>query len=201
MLGLITLLLAATQSSSSPSASEALKRVAARVPVVRVEAQAPAQLAGRYTGQTIELKALVGPFLGGEDLYLFPDGSYLYVLWGDVMPPTVYDKGRWAAKDGLVEFISDPEITWDPKLDRRHLLLRRASRQREIMLVAFPADVDYFETNAADNPELMLLIVGMTRTEVFSDTTFPGTKRRLMREAWNPKWFRKMPTPLTVANR
>jgi hypothetical protein len=54
-----------------------------------------------------------------------------------------------------------------------------------------PADIDYFEKNAADDPELMLLIVGMSRVETLSEKTSSGLKARLMRDAWDPKHFRK----------
>ena len=37
-----------------------------------------------------------------------------------------------------------------------------------------PADIDYFEKNAADDPELMLLIVGMSRVETLSEKTSSG---------------------------
>jgi hypothetical protein len=156
-----------------------------------VQADNPVNLAGRYTGETSELQSRVGPFLSGEDLYLFPDGSYVYLKWADVMPRTVYDKGKWTGRAGVVELISDPEITWDPSIDRRHLLVRRAVRKQEIMLLALPADIDYFEKNASDDPELMLLIVGMARTEVLTEKTSAAVKARLMREAWNPNFFRK----------
>jgi hypothetical protein len=191
MRGLVALLLLAAAQVPPSSPADLFKRLAARLPLTMVQADKPVNLAGRYTGQTSELQSHVGPFLSGEDLYLFPDGSYVYLQWADIMPKTVYDKGKWAARAGVVELVSDPEITWDPGIDRRHLLVRRTLREREIMLLALPADIDYFEKNAADDPELMLLIVGMARTEVLTEKTSAAVKARLMRETWNPNFFRK----------
>lgn len=186
----VVLLLAAGQGSST-SAADALKRLTARLPVALVHAPRPADLAGRYTGQTGELRGRVGPFLSGEDLYLFPDGTYIYCEWSDIMPTTIHDKGQWTTKDGIVEFVSDAGITWDPELDRRHVVLRRASRETEVMIVAVPSDVEYFEKNAGEDAELMLLIVGMARTEMLPEETFSAVKTQLLREAWDPTFFRK----------
>jgi hypothetical protein len=184
------MLLAAAQVSST-SAADTLKRLTARLPVALVHVPRPADLSGRYTGQTRELRARVGPFLSGEDLYLFPDGTYIYCEWSDIMPKTVHDKGNWIAKDGIVEFVSDEDMTWDPELDRRHVVLRRASHEKEIMIIAVPSGIEYFDKNAGDDAELMLLIVGMARTEMLPEKTSSTVKTRLMREAWDPKFFRK----------
>jgi len=167
------------------------ERLAARLPLELVRPAASSDVAGHYTGQTSELEARVGPFMGGEDLYLFPDGSYVYCEWTDVMPRTVFDKGKWSVDGSLVELVSDREIRWNPEVDRQHIVVRRKARKDEILLVATPRDVEYFEQKAADDPELMLLIVGMVRTEILADKTAPGVKARLMKQAWNPTLFRK----------
>jgi hypothetical protein len=31
----------------------------------------------------------------GVDFYLFPDRSYIYVEWADILPPTIFEKGNW----------------------------------------------------------------------------------------------------------
>jgi hypothetical protein len=73
------------QQVSPVAGPDLFKRVASRLPVEVVRADSGAGLAGHYTGQTSELQSRVGPFLSGEDLYLFPDGSYVYCQWADVM--------------------------------------------------------------------------------------------------------------------
>jgi hypothetical protein len=191
MRAILVILLLATAQMSPPLASDAFKRLAVRLPLDLVGAAAPTDLAGRYTGQTAELRARVGPFLTGEDLYLFSDGSYVYCEWGDIMPKTVHDKGQWSATGGLLELRSDADIRWAPGIGRRHVMVRRPQHNDEIMLVGLPEDVEYFEQKAADDPELMLLIVGMARTDVFSNGTSGAVKSRLMKEAWNPAIFRK----------
>lgn len=175
--------------------TDALRRLEAKLPVRLVQPSALADLAGRYTGQSPELEKRVGPFLTGEDLYLFPDGSYLYCEWGDVMPTTVYDKGRWSAAGGVLELVSDKDIRWDPEVDRRHVIVRREARGNEVMLVGLPGDLDYFEQKTGDDPELTLLIVGMLRTDGLDKKTAPAVKAKLMKEAWQPTFFRKRLPP------
>jgi len=115
-------ILAAGQTSPSV-ATEAFDRLAAKVPLELVWPAAASDLAGHYTGQTSELEARVGPFLGGEDRYLFPDGSYVYCEWTDLMPGSVFDKGKWSVVGNLLKLVSDTDVRWDPDshLDRLHL--------------------------------------------------------------------------------
>lgn len=148
------------------------------------------ELAGHYTGQTPELRSRVGPFLSGEDLYLFPDGSYLYCQSADLMAETIYDKGRWLASEGALSLTSDSDVRWQPQVERHHLLVRRAGRKTEVMVVGVPRGFKYFEERAARDPELMLLIVGMARVEVFGGNRWNSVKAHLMKEAWNPDFFR-----------
>jgi hypothetical protein len=53
-------------------------------------------LMGRYTRECDELAdAIGGGFLSGSNLYLLPEGQYLYTEWADVEPETIYEKGTW----------------------------------------------------------------------------------------------------------
>ena len=121
--------------------------------------------------------------------------DYLYCEWGDVMAKTIFDKGRWGVAGGVLELKSDGDIQWDPGIDRRHIMIRRPQRKDEIILVGLSEDVDDFEQKAADDPELKLLIVGMARTDVLARKTSAAVKARLMKEAWNPSFFRKRLPP------
>jgi hypothetical protein len=53
----------------------------------------------------------------GEELYLFPDKSYLYLEWTDVFPISVCDRGTWRYQDGLVLLHTDETVCcrgpWD----------------------------------------------------------------------------------------
>lgn len=191
MRAIVPILILAAQQVAPAAGPDLFKRMASRLPLEVVRADSGSELAGHYTGQTSELQSRVGPFLSGEDLYLFPDGSYLYCQWADVMPRTIYDKGRWLASDGVLSLVSDSDVRWEPEVERQHLLVRRERRKNEILLIGVPRSLKHFEEQAAEDPELILLIAGKARVEVFGANRWPSVKARLMKEAWNPSYFRK----------
>jgi hypothetical protein len=69
--------------------------------------------------------------------------------------------------------------------------VRRERRKNEILLIGVPRTLKRFEEQAAEDPELILLIAGKARVEVFGGNQWHSVKARLMKEAWNPKFFRK----------
>ena len=171
------------------SAKNPLDRLRDKIPVNPVVKVAPTQLAGQYTSTSEELRRHVGPFLSGSDLYLFPDGTYIYCEWADIEPVTIHDKGTWALVEGLVELQSDQEVTWNPNVQRKYVLVRRSTHPREILLVGIERDLPYFEKQAGDSPELMLLIVAKVRTQEITQAGCAKLKSKLMREAWRPHYF------------
>lgn len=187
----ITLLALLLQLVSGQSATSWLERIRAKIVVDPVTNLARVQIAGQYANPSKELVKLVGPPLGGNNLYIFPDNTYIYCTWADIMPNTVFDKGTWSFAGGLLELKSDLEITWDPKLERRFLAVRRPAHSKEIMLVGIEEELQYFEKEAGDDPELMLLIIARQRDKGISQVAAAGVKARLMREAWRPDSFRK----------
>jgi hypothetical protein len=151
------------------------------------------QIAGQYANPSKELIKLVGPPLRGNNLYIFPDNTYVFCKWADIMQNTVYDKGTWSFSDSVIELKSDPEIRWDPELERKFLVIHRSSHPEEILLVGIETELSSFEKKAGDDPETMLLIVGKQREKTISRTEIAKLRARLMREAWRPASFRKQP--------
>src|SRR5438132_5944701 len=92
--------------------------------------------------------------LSGDDLYLFPDGTYIYCEWADIEPLTMRDKGAWKLADGLVVLTSDRDVTWDPDTEPKYVAVRRRSHYHEILLVGIGRDLSYFEENARTIPRL-----------------------------------------------
>jgi hypothetical protein len=182
---LLALLLLSPQFGIGFSDVNSLARLRAKIAVEPVAQTASVQLAGQYTSTPKEL----GPQLSGEYLYLFPDQTYIYCEWADIQPLTIYDKGTWGYGKGFLELKSGPEITWNPELERKYLLVRRASRSKEVLLVGTERDLPYFEHNAGDDAELMLLIVSMMRTKQIRQKESAWLKRKLMRDAWRPQLF------------
>jgi hypothetical protein len=174
-----------------PTAADAVARINAKLGVVSVAIQSETSLAGRYTSAPAELtKRLGGVLPGGNDLYLFPDGSYIYTEWDDLLPPTIYDKGKWILRGGFLDLASDPDVIWQPNVERRHLLIRRLGHEEEVMSVGAKKALHNFEKNAGNDPGFMLLRIGRVREERFNKG-FAEVKARLMREAWDPWFFRK----------
>src|SRR5947209_19022113 len=101
----VVLFFALGQSTISAQRSEPLERLRAHVHVEPVIGATAHEIAGHYSSNPKEIGR--SP-LSGNDLYLFPDGSYLYSEWGDLEPVTIRDKGTWAFSDGAVKLVSDP---------------------------------------------------------------------------------------------
>ena len=165
------------------------ERLRAKTPLDAVAAKAPAQLAGQYTSASEELRKRVGPFLSGRDLYLFPDGTYIYCEWADIEPITVNDKGTWALVADRVVLTSDRDISWKPHIDREYVAVRRPFQCDEVLLVGTDYELSYFEKEAERDPVLMLLIVGKKRVKPLNQVESSKLRQRLMQSAWRPKYF------------
>lgn len=183
------------QLATSPTGHEALERMRAKTPVDAVSIVSYEQLAGRYTSSSKELRKRIGPLLHGDDLYLFPDSTYIYCEWADIEPLTVYDKGTWSVAKGLIELKSDPEVTWDPGeyrwYDRRYVAVRRSSQNNEVLLVGVEYALPYFEKKAGGDPAFMLLINAKKRETTLSKAQTARLKSRLLKESWRPEYFQK----------
>jgi hypothetical protein len=192
-MNLVTFLIFLLHLVSSQSASHPLDRIRAKTAVDPVASLTSPQIAGQYANPSKELIKLVGPPLRGNNLYIFPDNTYVFCKWADIMQNTVYDKGTWSFSDSVIELKSDPEIRWDPELERKFLVIHRSSHPEEILLVGIETELSSFEKKAGDDPETMLLIVGKQREKTISRTEIAKLRARLMREAWRPASFRKQP--------
>ena len=189
------LLFVLAQLAAIPTAHEAVERLRAKTPVEAVVYPSLPQLAGRYTTTSKELGKRVGPFLHGDDLYLFSDGTYIYCEWADIEPVTVYDKGTWSVAEGFIDLKSDADVTWDPGkyrwYDRRYVAVRRNSRVNEVLLVGVEYALPYFEKKAGNDPAFMLLINAKKRETTFSRTRGATLKSRLLKESWRPEYFQE----------
>jgi len=189
-LALLVLLL---QLVSGQTAASPLDRIRAKTPVDPVTNLTPVQIAGQYSNPSWEYIKRSGGALSGDDLYIFPDQTYIYCEWADISPTTIIDKGTWSFSGSVLELKSDPEITWGTRLERRLLVVRRPSHTKEILLMGIEEELPYFEKEAGDDPAGMLLIVGRQRRRVIKPAGAARLKARLMQESWRPESFRKNP--------
>lgn len=60
----------------------------------------------------------------------------------------------------------------------------------EILIVGADADSRYFEKNAKDDPEFMLLLVSKARINGISEEKGNKVKQKLMRDAWRPDVYK-----------
>jgi len=192
---ILLLLFLLAQVGATPTAHEAVERLRAKTPVEAVATANLERLAGRYTSESKELRNRIGGFLSGDDLYLFPDASYIYCEWADIEPLTVYDKGTWSVAEGLVELKSDSDVTWDPGkyrwYDRRYVAFHRSSSNNEIMLIGIEYALPYFEKKAGHDPVFTLLTNAKKRETTFSRVKAATLKSRLLKESWHPEYFKE----------
>jgi hypothetical protein len=182
------LFLALTHLAVSAQRAEPLERLRAHAIVDPITGVPSIRLAGHYTSTSKEVGR---SFLSGNDLYLFPDGSYIYTEWADIVRTTIVDKGSWVFSEGVVKLTSAPDVTWDPEAERTYLAVRRPSRKNEILLVGLEDALSYFETKAHEDPEFTLLVVAKIRTDGFSSKAAAKLKAKLMQDAWRPQDFRR----------
>ena len=150
-----------------PDCGDALARLRSKIDVERPLNVTEDAIIGHYSSTPDELKRRVSP-LGGNDLYLFPDHTYFYYVWTDIPPATIRDKGTWTASANEITLKSDSDVRWNPGAERHYLLVRRRSHNHEILAIGMDRDLRYFEQNAKDDPEFMLLIVAKTRIKGIS---------------------------------
>lgn len=182
----LLLQLVSGQSSTSP-----LERIRGKITVDPETSLSPLRIAGRYSKPSKELIKLVGPPLGGNNLYIFPDNTYVYCKWADIMPTTVFDRGTWSFSETVLHLKSAPEITWDPHLERRFLAVHRPTRIEEILLVGIDEGHPYFEEKAGNHPELMLLIIARQREQAIGQAESAKLKASLMQDGWKPDFLSK----------
>jgi len=180
----LVFLLARAALAAGPTA---LERIQSKIDVEAVRQRTLPHLAGKYSDPTKEFY----PGLSGNDLYLFPDGTYLYDEWADIQPLIVRDKGKWRIEDGTLVLVSDKEITWDPGVERRYIAVYRANHPSEILLVGLNQALNSFEQASDVQAETELMMVAKERFALIKGQGAAARiRKKLIRTAWNPDYFR-----------
>jgi len=133
----------------------------------------PAAIVGRYSRQTPQLASLIGGgFLGGENLYLFWDGRYVYTEWADVEPETIYETGLWYRDGSLVVLKADDSGKPSrPPRDAHFVLFRLSKPAGDVRLVGAALQVKALEQSSGDEHLLALLSNSLGRLEDFKTST------------------------------
>ena len=162
-----------------------LKQLQEKIPVQSVPDLTREKLAGEYSSPPKQ----IGASLSGDDLYLFPDGTYIYDEWADIEPTTIRDKGKWAILEGFVQLTSDADITWAAGAERKYIAVHRQTHTEEILLVGTANALSRFEQDAKDEPEIELLVVCKERSKSISAAGTRKLKQKLIRQSWRPNYF------------
>jgi hypothetical protein len=191
-LSILLLLFVGQVPENAPTLS-LLERLSAKIAVESLGTVDKSLLAGLYTNPPKDLVRRIGGVLSGDELYLFPDGTFIYCEWADIQTLTIYDKGQWTFTNGAVDLKSDADVAWDPKADRTYLVVRRQSHRSEILLVGVHTDLTHFEQEARRDPETMLLIVSKGRRSKLTPAGSKRIKERLFQQSWRPEDFKAKP--------
>jgi hypothetical protein len=192
MSALVFLLLSLFLPAHGRATDSQLGRISSRVAVEAVHASA-SEVAGVY-GHQREDTAPADSSEVRTALYLFPDGTYLFVQRASIMPATIFDKGHWRVVSDVLEVSSAPDVTWNPDLERKFLILRRTSHPEEFLLVGTDLALKRFERLAGSDAESALMTVARKRRRVIEPERTTQLKAYLMRKAWHPERFRDVPS-------
>jgi hypothetical protein len=140
-------------------------------------------LPGKYAPQAM---------LGGHELHLFADYTYIYAVWGCVEPLTIHDKGKWTVFDSTLRLVSDTGIRWEPDVDREYVMLRRPDRPDELVLMGMVRPrriLDAIEGRDAAAGEQVLLFLGLPRVARYGARDGSKARSLLLKESWRPEQF------------
>ena len=179
--------------------TQEITRRGVRVALASLPSKPATELSGHYSSRGSEEEGGVGA-LTGDDIYLFPDGRYLYLQWGCVLEPTIYDKGRWIYENGFVELRTDGSLPRSARpRDATYLPLLSPSRTKRIRLMGSRFDYRYFRENAGPRAEFMLLLCSKTRVERITPKAAASLYQQLFKSGWRPEFFstsrRRSPNP------
>lgn len=186
----VVIALLLTQSSNHKTERTPLERLQAKIDVVSVPNITTLEFAGQYTNPSEELSKRVVP-MGSENLFLFPDKTYIFTSVSDIPPDTISDKGTWNLDADILRLESDKDITWKSmRVERRHIVVRRRGHDNELFLVGLDWQLPYFERKAKDDPEFMFLLCSLKREKTISAEETETLRKKLMKEKWHPDFYR-----------
>jgi hypothetical protein len=185
--------------STSAGASEParilqeVQRVVPDVSAPKSDSETLTLLPAHFSNRNSETEHRAGPALSGDDLYLFPDRSYLYLRWADIMPPTIYDRGTWLFETGVLSLQSDHSVQQrDFPKDRRFIpLYHNVSGKRTLLLMGTSWDFSYFKEKATMNDDFMLFLCTLTHIEPIEPANAETLQKKMYADSWKPEFFSK----------
>ncbi len=124
------------------------------------------------------------------NLYLFPNGSYIYTEWADILPETVFDRGRWSVVGGVLTLESNAAITWETSNEKQYVVVRYKKRPAHLFLLGIEQDLGTLKENIGKDADFMFLVNSLAFAEPFSKSNWREIQSEVLQRAWNPKFFK-----------
>jgi hypothetical protein len=173
----------ALQEPARCEPSDCLKAISAKAAVVVAEVD-EAAVVGHWTH---------GPGLGGWELYVFADHTYVHSEWGDIFPEVIVDKGKWSLARGLLTLSPDADITWRQISDRRFLIVKEVDRLDNLLL-GLDRTMDVHQEMVKKEPAYAqgyLRAASMKKERNWKPSTANRFKADLLKRCWRPDFFGK----------
>lgn len=201
------LLLGAFQACQSETESKVLiadvlavvRRFVASAEAMPAGDKPEATFSGVYTSSPPELTKRAGPPLRGDYLLLFPDGDFIYEEWMDIMPLTIFDKGKWRYEPPFIRLISDNTIVRvvseddSPRIDQDSLFAPikiTVAAETQQFVLCLGEQYRRLQKAKDSGDDLHFLIQARQRqgpiTEKFD-------KARILKEHFRPEYYGKKP--------
>ncbi|NQT12039.1 MAG: hypothetical protein HQ582_04790 [Planctomycetes bacterium] len=149
----------------------------------------------------------------GSELYLFPDRTYFYLRWADIMRPTIFDKGRWQCHNGFLVLLSDGSLPETYAFDHEYVPVilttnqrtARADPEKEKQLLLLLGSESEFSTFVGDrrtlrevarilleaDPELTLRSHPFCLEESITSEGAKKLKDEMYKNYWRPEFFKE----------
>ncbi len=156
-----------------------------------VAALTTASLSGRYSnpGPTLE------GGLSGDDLYLFPDASFFFLKWADILPRTIYSRGSWQVENGYVTLHDDGVLSGTSRLrgvSRAWVPLSLTLGTSEsVCLVGSSYHYNQLLSRMRPNeePGFRVILSSLERAGDIPPSKAEELKASLMRNYWRPRYL------------
>lgn len=185
MLAFLCLSSSGTQTHQKADADTVFAEIKSLQPTIR---RVPLQsddvvLTGRYQDR-IE----GSPSMSEEDIYLFPDHSYIYTLMTDVAPQFITDQGGWQYVNGVIELKPNTSNDKVGHNLRFIILLFDRSGKTYQMILGLDGDQEQFINEAKrTNPQLILDKSSYKKTEEINEEMSKGKKEYLLECCSKPR--------------
>ena len=152
---------------------------------VAVQADDDSILSGRYRDRIPETRSM-----SEEDIYLFPDHSYVYTYMSDIAPEFITDQGDWHYSNGMIELKINPSKD-NPSHNVRFLTLLFEGKDKTYQfLVGLDGDHEHFLEDAR-YPDLPVIVwkSSYKKTEPMNKDTYKEKKKYLLECCTNPRRY------------